>query len=168
MAQVSKVDTVYKNTYIVQLVKLIFPYKHTPIAQLLKPVLVTTIIHSSIGKSDYCLQTLFYGAFGKTDFAYEYISIVQFKKSGYYCSIGKDSIDSEVLFGPVVKAKYCLQTYFHCKLNYHEQNILQIRDPDIRKHWTAFWTLLGLISSLYPDIPYWSSNQRPQNAEPKL
>ena len=33
---------------------------------------------------------------------------------------------------------------------------------------TAISTLLGLISSVYRDFPHWKSNQRPQNAEPKL
>ena len=36
-----------------------------------------------------------------------------------------------------------------------------------RKHSTAVSTLLGLISSVYRDLPDWRSNQRPQNAEPK-
>ena len=39
---------------------------------------------------------------------------------------------------------------------------------DIQKHWTAVSTLLGLISSIYRDLPHWRSNQWPQNAEPKL
>ena len=39
---------------------------------------------------------------------------------------------------------------------------------DIWNHWTAVSTLLGLISSVYCDLPYWRWNQQPQNAEPKL
>ena len=48
------------------------------------------------------------------------------------------------------------------KLNYHDQKI-SVRD--IRKHWTAVFTLFGLISG---DLLNWRSNQRPQNAERKL
>ena len=36
---------------------------------------------------------------------------------------------------------------------------------DIRKHWTAVSTLLGLISSVYHGVHHWRSNQI---AEPKL
>ena len=39
---------------------------------------------------------------------------------------------------------------------------------DIQKHWTAVSTLLGLISSVYCDLPHLRSNQQTQNAEPKL
>ena len=39
---------------------------------------------------------------------------------------------------------------------------------DIWKHWTVVSTSLGLITSVYRDLPTWRSNQQPQNAEPKL
>ena len=39
---------------------------------------------------------------------------------------------------------------------------------DIRKHWTAVSTLLGLISNVYRDLQPWRPNKRPQIAEPKL
>ncbi len=32
----------------------------------------------------------------------------------------------------------------------------------------AVLTLIGLINGAYHDLPHWRSNQRPQNAEPKL
>ena len=54
------------------------------------------------------------------------------------------------------------------ELNYHDQKIRRTLARDIRKHWSAVSTLLGPISSVYHDIPYWKSNQRPQNAELKL
>ena len=37
-----------------------------------------------------------------------------------------------------------------------------------KETWTAVSTLLCLISRVYHDLPHWRSNQRPQNAEPKL
>ena len=59
-----------------------------------------------------------------------------------------------------------------------ECNILWIELPrpeihrtpthDIREHWIAVSTLLGLISSVYPNLHHWRSNQRPQFAVPKL
>ena len=55
-----------------------------------------------------------------------------------------------------------------CELNYHDQKIRRTLTYDIRKHWTAVSTLLGLISSVYRDLYRWRSNQRPQIAEPKL
>ena len=39
---------------------------------------------------------------------------------------------------------------------------------DIREHWTAVSTLLGLISSVYCNLHYWLSNQQPQIAVLKL
>ena len=38
---------------------------------------------------------------------------------------------------------------------------------DKQNHWTTLTTLLGLISSVYRDLPNRRSNQRPQNAESK-
>ena len=35
----------------------------------------------------------------------------------------------------------------------------------LTEHWTAFSTLLGLISSAYRDLRHWRSNQQPQDAE---
>ena len=54
------------------------------------------------------------------------------------------------------------------KLNYLDQKIQQTPTYDIRKHWTAVSTLLGLISSGYRDFHHRRSNQRPQITEPKL
>ena len=39
---------------------------------------------------------------------------------------------------------------------------------NIREHWTAVSTLLGLISSVYRNLHHWRLNQRPQIAVPKL
>ena len=39
---------------------------------------------------------------------------------------------------------------------------------DIWKHWTVVSTLLGLINSVYRDLPNWKSNQWPQIVEAKL
>ena len=39
---------------------------------------------------------------------------------------------------------------------------------DIREHWIAVSTLLGLISSVYRNLHHWRSNQRPQIAVLKL
>ena len=50
-------------------------------------------------------------------------------------------------------------------LNYHVQKIRRTPTHDIRKQWAAISTVLGLICR---DLPSWSSNQRSQNAEPKL
>ena len=49
-----------------------------------------------------------------------------------------------------------------------DQKIQWTLARDIRKHWTAVSTLLGFISSVYPDLLHWGSNQRPHNAEQKL
>ena len=57
---------------------------------------------------------------------------------------------------------------FYCKLNYHKHKIRQTLACNIRNYWTAVLTLLDFISSVYCDVPHWRSNQRPQNAEPKL
>ena len=54
------------------------------------------------------------------------------------------------------------------KLIYHDQKIRQTLVRNIRNHWIAVSSLLGLISSIYTDIPDRRSNQRPQNAEPKV
>ena len=54
-----------------------------------------------------------------------------------------------------------------CVLNYHNLKIRRTLMHDIRKHWTAISTLLGLISSVYRDLHHWRSNQQPQIAEPK-
>ena len=56
----------------------------------------------------------------------------------------------------------------YCDLNYHDQKIRRTLMHDIRKHWTAVSTLLGLISSVYRNLHHWRSNQWPQIAEPKL
>ena len=45
------------------------------------------------------------------------------------------------------------------ELNYHVQKIRRIPTNDIRKHWEAVSTLLGLISSVYCDPHLWRSNQ---------
>ena len=58
--------------------------------------------------------------------------------------------------------------YNHCELNYHDLKICRTPVCNIRKHWTAFSTLLGRISSVCHDILKWRSNQWPQNAELKL
>ena len=50
----------------------------------------------------------------------------------------------------------------YCELNYHDQKIRRTLTHDIRKHWTAVSTLLGMISSVYHDLHHWRSNQRPQ------
>ena len=42
----------------------------------------------------------------------------------------------------------------YCELNYHDQKIRQTLARDIRKHWTAVSTLLGLISRLYCDFSH--------------
>ena len=42
---------------------------------------------------------------------------------------------------------------FSSELNYHDQKIRQTIARDIRKHWTAILTLLGLISSVIPWSP---------------
>ena len=57
------------------------------------------------------------------------------------------------------------KTFVTCKLNCHDQKIRQTLVRDIRKHWTALSTLLGLISSVYHDFSHLKSNKRPQNAE---
>ena len=57
---------------------------------------------------------------------------------------------------------------YDSKLNYHDEKIWQTLASNTQKHWTAFSTLLGLISSVYCDLTHWRSNQRLQNAEPKL
>ena len=62
----------------------------------------------------------------------------------------------------------CVFSLFNCELNFHDQNIWRTLTHDIRKHWTAFSTLLGLISTVYRDLHHWKSNQRPLIAEPKL
>ena len=56
----------------------------------------------------------------------------------------------------------------YCELNYHDQKIQQTLACNIRKHWTAVSTLLGIISSVYHVLPHRRLNQRPQNAELKL
>ena len=53
-------------------------------------------------------------------------------------------------------------------MNYHDQKIRRTPTHDIREHWTAVSTLLGLISSVYRNLHHWRSNQRPQIAVPKL
>ena len=55
-----------------------------------------------------------------------------------------------------------------CELNCYDQKTRQTLAHDIRKHWTAVSTLLGLISSVYRDLPHWRLNQRLQNAELKF
>ena len=67
-----------------------------------------------------------------------------------------------------MKKKTFLKQFVYCELNYHNQKIQRILTHDIQKHWTAVSTLLRLISSVYCDLHYWISNQRPQNAEPKF
>ena len=37
----------------------------------------------------------------------------------------------------------------YCELNYHDRKIRRTLTHDIRKHWTAVLTLLGLISIVY-------------------
>ena len=56
----------------------------------------------------------------------------------------------------------------YCELNYHDQKTWRTPTHDIRKHWTAVSTLLGLINNVYYDLHHWRSNQRPQIAEPKI
>ena len=53
-------------------------------------------------------------------------------------------------------------------MNYYNQKIRRTLTHDIQKHWTAVSTLLGLISSVYRNLHYRRSNQRPQIVEPKL
>ena len=53
-------------------------------------------------------------------------------------------------------------------MNYHDQKIQLALAHDMRKHWTAALTLLGLIGNRFCDLPHWRLNQWPQNAEPKL
>ena len=38
----------------------------------------------------------------------------------------------------------------------HDQKICRTLTHDIRKHWTAVSTLLGLINSVYRDLQHWS------------
>ena len=45
-------------------------------------------------------------------------------------------------------------------MNYHDQKIRRTLTHDIRKHRTAVFTLIGLISSVYRDLHNWRSNQR--------
>ena len=56
----------------------------------------------------------------------------------------------------------------YCELNYHDQKIRRRLTHDILKHWTDVSTLLGLICSVYRELPRWRSNQQPQIAEPRL
>ena len=60
------------------------------------------------------------------------------------------------------------ETNKYCELNYHDQKIRRTATHDIREHWTAVSTLLGLISSVYSNLHHWRSNQRPQIPVPKL
>ncbi len=53
------------------------------------------------------------------------------------------------------------------ELNYHDQKIRWTLTHEIREHWTAVSTVLGLISSVYPDLHHWRSSQGPLNAGPK-
>ena len=41
----------------------------------------------------------------------------------------------------------------------HDQKICRTPTHNIREHWTADSTLLGLISSLYRNLHQWRSNQ---------
>ena len=54
------------------------------------------------------------------------------------------------------------------ELNYHDQEIRRTPTHNIQEHWTAVSAWLGLISSVYRTIHHYRSNQRPQNAVPKL
>ena len=56
----------------------------------------------------------------------------------------------------------------YCELNYHDQKIRWTLMHDMRKHWTAVSTLLGLISSVYCDHHHWRSKQQLQIAVQKL
>ena len=68
----------------------------------------------------------------------------------------------------------CMYIYFLSRginivnLNYHDQKIRRTPTHDIREHWTAVSTLLGLISNVYRNLYHWRSNQWPQTAVPKL
>ena len=53
---------------------------------------------------------------------------------------------------------------YSCELNYHDQKIRRTPTHDIREHWTPVSTWLGLISSVYRNLPHWRSNQWPQIA----
>ena len=52
-------------------------------------------------------------------------------------------------------------------MNYHDQKIYRTPTHDIRKHWTAVLTLLGLISSVYCNLHHRRSNQQLQIAMSK-
>ena len=62
-----------------------------------------------------------------------------------------------------VTNKYINKLNCPCELNYHDQKIWRTLARDVRKHLTTVSTLLGLISSVYRDLPQWESNQRPQS-----
>ena len=51
------------------------------------------------------------------------------------------------------------KTYANCELNYHDQKIHRKPTHNIREHWTAVSTWLGLISSVYRNLHPWRSNQ---------
>ena len=55
----------------------------------------------------------------------------------------------------------------YCELNNHDQKIRRTPTHDIREHWTAVSTLLGLISSVYRNLHHWRSNQQSQITIPK-
>ena len=72
------------------------------------------------------------------------------------------------LIFPLISIAFYHNSQILCELNCHDQKIWRTLVHDIQKHWTAVSTLLGLISSVYRDLYHRRSNQRPQNAEPKL
>ena len=49
------------------------------------------------------------------------------------------------------------------KMTNEQITMIRKSGKHIRKHWTDVLTLLGFISSVYRDLHYWSSNQRPQS-----
>ena len=60
-----------------------------------------------------------------------------------------------------------VEQWLVCELNYHDQKIRRTPTHNIREHWTAVSTLLGLIN-IYHNLHHWRSNQRPHIAVPKF
>ena len=98
----------------------------------------------------------------------------QTKNSGFFLFFSHVKFIIWRNFVPILKIyKACTFFFFkvqelYCELNYYDQKIRRRLAHDIRKHWTAVSIILSLISGLYRDLSNWKSNQRPQNAEPKL
>ena len=82
------------------------------------------------------------------------------------CSMIKIYCINDIFMFKKVRKKKNKTMTAYCELNYHNQKIWRTPTHNIRKHWTAVSTLLGLISSVYRDLPHRRSNHH--NAEQKL